>query len=65
MASFTFDAYAGWSLAKLRNRCRKLSLAVDRWQHIAMAMSDAPGSLDKLHPEDRAEVERLIEAYKD
>lgn len=66
MPSFTLpDPYEGWSVKQLKQRCRDLCRAVDTYQHMAMAMSEVPGSLDKLDPEDRKTVERLVEAYKD
>lgn len=66
MPTFTLpDPYDGWPVDKLKDRCRSLCLEVDRWQHMAMAMSGAPGSREKLHPDDRIKLDRLIEAYRD
>lgn len=59
------DPYEGWTKFQLKERCRDLCRAIDRYQQMVMAMSEVPGSLNQLHPEDRADVERLIEAYSD
>lgn len=61
--TFVFDCYRGWTRPQLKRRCRELAMVVDRYQHMTMAMAATPGSLDKLHPDDRAVVERLIEAH--
>jgi hypothetical protein len=65
MPSFTLpDPYEGWSESQLKQRCRDLCMAVDRYQHIAMALLD-PGGFDALPAEWRDELTRLRAAYDD
>lgn len=63
MTAFTLDIYKDWTSNRLKERCRDLCMAVDNWQHIAMALAEH--GKDGLTPSDREKVERLIEACRD
>lgn len=63
MPSFTLDIYKGWTEDRLKERCRDLCMALDNWQHIAMALAEH--GKEGLTPTDKEKVERLIEAYQD
>lgn len=66
MATFILDITEGKSRAELADSYLRCSRAAFRWQRIAMSLIEAaPDAVAKIPPEYRAEVERLIEAYKD
>ena len=61
--SISLDAYHGKSREELKERCGELCMALDEWQHIAMALAEH--GKEGLSPADLAKVERMIDAYKD
>lgn len=66
MASFILDITEGKSRAELADDYLRCSRAAFRWQRIAMSLIEAaPEAIAKIEPEYRAEIEHLIEAYKD
>lgn len=66
MPEFLFDITAGKGRAELADDYLRSSRATFHWQRIAMLLIEAaPEAVVKIPPEHRAEVERLIEAYKD
>lgn len=66
MPSFVLDITEGKSRAQLADDYLRCSRAAFHWQQIALELFEAaPDSLSKIAPEHRAEIERLIEAYKD
>lgn len=65
MPTFTLpDPYAGKTLAEMKRRCCELVSTVSRWQMTAMLLAEKHGT-DGLSADRAAEVNRLIEAYKD
>lgn len=66
MSSFVFDITKGKTRAELADNYLRCSRATFHWQRIAMSLIEAaPEAVAKIKPEYRAEIERLIEAYKD
>jgi hypothetical protein len=66
MPSFVFDITRGKSRAELADDYLRCSRVAFHWQRIVMNFVEvAPEAVAKLTPEHRAEIERLIEAYKD
>lgn len=66
MTTFTLDITQGKGRAELADDYLRCSRAAFRWQRIAMCLIEAaPEAIDKLPPEFKADIERLIEAYKD
>ena len=61
--SISLDPYAGKSRAELKTRCGELCRTLDRWQHIALVLSD--GGIGALPAEWRDELLRLRSAYSD
>lgn len=59
----TLDPYARKTREELKRRCRELCRALDEWQTIAMIISER--GRDGLEYEQRANLDRLIEAYRD
>ena len=64
MPTFTFDAYEGKTLDEMKSRARELCRALMRWQMTALLLAEKHGT-EGLSAERAAEVNRLIEAYKD
>lgn len=66
MTTFVFDITQGKSRSELADDYLRCSRAAFHWQRIVMDFVEvAPEAVAKLKPEHRAEIERLIEAYKD
>lgn len=66
MAEFTLDITQGKSRAQLADDYLRTSRAAFHWQRIAMALIEAaPEAVAKIPPDYKAEIERLIEAYRD
>lgn len=66
MASFTLDITEGKSRTELADDYLRCSRAAFHWQRVAMSLIEAaPEAIEKIPPEFKAEIERLIEAYKD
>ena len=66
MSEFGIDITRGKGRAELADDYLRCSRAAFRWQRIAMALIEAaPDAVSKIPAEYRAEIERLIEAYKD
>lgn len=65
--SFTLpDPYKGWSVERLKRRCRKLVSVSMRKDMIILSMAGrAPQTVLALSPEIRDEVQRLQAAYAD
>lgn len=63
MGTFTFDPYQGYSEADLKRRCRELCSALDRWQTIALVLTE--GGIGALPDDMRDDLLRLREAYGD
>ena len=60
------DITQGKSRSQLADDYLRCSRAAFHWQRIAMALIEAaPDAVSKIPQEYRAEIERLIEAYKD
>lgn len=64
MSSFEFDAWAGKTPDELKADCRRLSRALDRWQHIALCVS-TPDTIAALPMQWRDEINKVIDAYTD
>lgn len=66
MPSFVFDITEGKGRAELADDYLRSSRAAFHWQRIAMSLIEAaPDAVAKIEPRYQAEIERLIEAYKD
>ena len=66
MTEYVLDITRGKTRAELADDYLRCSRAAFHWQRIAMELVDAaPDALAKISAEYRAEIERLIEAYKD
>lgn len=66
MANFILDITQGKTRAELADDYLRCSRAVFHWQSVAFALlRAAPEAIEKIRPEYRAEIERIIEAYKD
>ena len=64
--SVTLDTYAGWSRDKLKQRCRELCRAVDKWQFAAMhAATNGSNSIEQVQEPYRSHVANMIDAYSD
>ena len=64
--TFMLDITEGKSRAELADDYLRCSRAAFHWQRIAMSLIEAaPDAVGKILPEFRAEIERMIEAYKD
>lgn len=63
VTAITIDAYDSWSNEQLKRRCRELCRALDKWQRIAGIIKTE--GFDVLPKDWQADVDRLIEAYKD
>jgi hypothetical protein len=61
--SVSLDPWFGKTREELKIRCGQLSRVVDRWQRIAMILSEH--GRDGLSQEQRDELDGLIEAYRD
>ena len=60
-ATISIDAYKGYSVAQLKQRCRELCGALMNYEMIILALA----SDRKLSAEQRAKVDRLIKGYED
>lgn len=67
MGTFTLpDPYEGWTREQLRQHCRKLSMALNKWQLIAANMTtQIPGGVEALPDYCRDDVKRICDAYSD
>lgn len=66
MATFTLpDPYEGWSVERLKDRCRELGGALMEWELIAANMGSVPAALDQLTTQSREKVENMMRAYSD
>lgn len=66
MPDFLLDITKGKGRAELADDYLRCSRAAFHWQRITMSLIEAaPEAVAKIKPEYRAEIERLIEAYKD
>ena len=66
MSEFTLDITQGKGRAELADDYLRCSRAAFHWQRIAMSLIEAaPEAVDRIPPDFKAEIERLIEAYKD
>lgn len=66
MSSFVLDITQGKTRAELADDYLRCSRIAFKWQRIAMDLVEAaPEAMAKIKPEHRAEIERMIEAYKD
>lgn len=61
MATLTIDAYKGWSVARLKRRCRELCRAMMNDEMIILTMAEG----SPLSSEQQARVDRLRQAYED
>lgn len=61
MVTISIDAYKGWTVAKLKRRCRELCCALMRDEMIILKLADGI----TLSPEERDKVNRLKMAYED
>lgn len=63
---FVLDITKGKTRAELADDYLRSSRAAFHWQRIAMRLvSLAPEAVEKLPAENREEIARIIEAYKD
>ena len=61
--SVSLDPYARMTRRELKIKCGEMSHALGRWQRVAMKLS--VNGRDSLLPEQRVELDNLIEAYQD
>lgn len=59
----SLDPWAGKTREQLKHRCGELCRALGEWQEIAMMLSEI--GRDGLSEDQRNELDRLIEAYRD
>lgn len=66
MPTFVFDITKGKSRAELADDYLRCSRAAFHWQRIAMRLVERrPELLEEMPEQDRDEIKRIIEAYKD
>ena len=61
MATFTIDAYKGWTMSQLKRRCRELCRASMSDDMIILTLADG----GTLSPEQLERVNRIKQAYED